>query len=106
MIIMEMENSDFKPELDCVRLSTIKYVKGIDSPVVILLLTRNYLKQGINGNLDENSQMNGIYACITRAMNILSVFISNDDNFLQIEKDSSISKFIQVLEKDAVNYQL
>ena len=104
--IMEMENSDFKPELDCVRLSTIKYVKGIDSPVVILLLTRNYLNQGINGNLDENSQMNGIYACITRAMNILSVFISNDNNFLQIEKDSSISKFIQVLEKDAVNYQL
>ncbi len=104
--IMEMEAPEYSPEENCLRLSTIKYVKGIDCPVVILLLTKNYLNYALNGNLDTHSQMNGIYSSITRAMNILSIFISDDNAFLAKNNDSSISKFIKVLKKDGLNYNL
>ncbi|UTC64537.1 AAA family ATPase [Treponema sp. OMZ 788] len=102
---MEDKTYDFAKD-DVIKLSTVKYVKGIDCPVVILFLSQSFINRRQNGNLDSNSQMNGIYACITRAMNILSVFISNNDDFLSNKPDCSINRFLQVLEQDGINYAL
>lgn len=104
--ILDMEDPEYTPETDCIRLSTVKYVKGIDCPVILLLLNENFLNYRLNGNLDENSQMNGIYAAITRAMNVLSIFIDNSSRFLENNEKSSVSKFLQVLTKDGINYNL
>ena len=69
-------NFDFKKSYDTIRLSTTKMVKGIDSPVIILLLTEDFLDPTKNGNTDEMSQMNSIYSCITRTMDILSIQVT------------------------------
>ena len=64
---------DFKKSNDIIRLSTTKMVKGIDSPIIILLLSESFTDLSKNGNTDAMSQMNSIYSCITRTMDILSV---------------------------------
>ena len=94
----EMEDNDFKfdDSDDSIRLSTVKFIKGIDCPVVLLYLSNNYLEKETNGNMDKNTQMNGLYACITRAMNILSIFINNSANLLN--SNNSISKLYNSLE--------
>lgn len=94
----EMEDNDFKfdDNDDSIRLSTVKFIKGIDCPVVLLYLSNNYLEKETNGNMDKNTQMNGLYACITRAMNILSIFINNSANLLN--SNNSISKLYNSLE--------
>lgn len=94
----EMEDDDFKfdDNDDSIRLSTVKFIKGIDCPVVLLYLSNNYLEKETNGNMDKNTQMNGLYACITRAMNILSIFINNSGRVL--DSDNSISKLYKSLE--------
>ncbi len=64
---------DFKKSNDVIRLSTTKMVKGIDSPIIILLLSESFTDLSKNGNTDAMSQMNSIYSCITRTMDILSI---------------------------------
>lgn len=75
--VMESDDFSFKNE-NLIRLSTIKYVKGIDTPILILLLTENLLNKKANGNMDSNTQMNCVYACITRAMDLLYVITTKD----------------------------
>lgn len=98
---MEDKNFNFTSSDNTIRLSTVKYIKGIDCPVVLLLLSKNYINQKTNGNLDKYSQMNGLYACMTRAMNILSIFINeNDGNGGSIlDSDNTVSKLYKVLEQ-------
>lgn len=67
---------DFRKANDTIRLSTTKMVKGIDSPVIILLLTEDFTDLSKNGNTDPMSQMNSIYSCITRTMDILSIQVT------------------------------
>ena len=61
-----------------IRLSTTKQVKGIDSPIVILLLTENFTDEQRNGDTDSMTQMNSIYSCITRTMDLLYVQITKN----------------------------
>lgn len=75
--IMESNDFSFKNG-NLIRLSTIKYVKGIDTPILIFLLTENLVNKKANGNMDSNTQMNCIYACITRAMDLLYVITTKD----------------------------
>lgn len=95
--IMESKDFDFGNN-DFIRLSTIKYVKGIDSPILILLLTDNLLNKKANGNMDSNAQMNCVYACITRAMDLLYVITTKEvANFHKAGKETSISHLIDLM---------
>lgn len=96
----EMESKDFifKKDDDSIRLSTIKYVKGIDSPILILLLTDNLTNKKTNGNMDSNAQMNCVYACITRAMDLLYVITTKEvANTHKSGKETSISHLINLM---------
>ena len=94
---MESKDFDFGNN-DFIRLSTIKYVKGIDSPILILLLTDNLLNKKANGNMDSNSQMNCVYACITRAMDLLYVITTKEvANLHKSGKETSISHLIDLM---------
>ena len=96
--IMEAKDFEFKKDDDSIRLSTIKYVKGIDSPILILLLTDNITNKKANGNMDSNAQMNCIYACITRAMDLLYIITTKEvANLHRTNKESSISHLIDLM---------
>lgn len=96
--IMESKDFEFKKDDDSIRLSTIKYVKGIDSPILILLLTDNLTNKKANGNMDSNAQMNCVYACITRAMDLLYVITTKDvANNHKSNKETSISHLIGLM---------
>lgn len=86
---MEADDFSFEANDDKIRLSTIKYVKGIDSPVLILLLTDNLLNKKANGNMDSNAQMNCVYACITRAMDLLYVVTTKELSNIHKSKNNT-----------------
>lgn len=86
---------DFRKSNDTIRLSTTKMVKGIDSPVIILLLTEDFTDLTKNGNTDSMSQMNSIYSCITRTMDILSIQVTQ--KALSTNLDSSGENAIKKL---------
>lgn len=96
--VMEAKDFVFKKDDDSIRLSTIKYVKGIDSPILILLLTDNLTNKKTNGNMDSNAQMNCVYACITRAMDLLYVITTKEVvNTHKLGKETSISHLIHLM---------
>lgn len=96
--IMESKDFEFKKDDDSIRLSTIKYVKGIDSPILILLLTDNLINKKANGNMDSNAQMNCVYACITRAMDLLYIITTKDvANLHKANKETAISHLIGLM---------
>ena len=80
---------------DLIKLNTVKYIKGIDCSIIMLLLTEDFVDKMKNGNLDKDAQMNGIYSSITRAMNSLSIFIVDTNDITT--KDTSIKAFFDVL---------
>ena len=80
-----------------IRLSTTKQVKGIDSPIVVLLLTENFTNPEKNGNIDSMTQMNSIYSCITRTMDLLYVQITKDALSENLEKgENAITKLKKI----------
>lgn len=96
--VMESKDFVFKKDDDSIRLSTIKYVKGIDSPILILLLTDNLTNKKANGNMDSNAQMNCVYACITRAMDLLYVITTKEvANTHKAGKETSISHLLNLM---------
>ena len=88
---------DFRTSNDVIRLSTTKMVKGIDSPIIILLLSETFTDLTKNGNTDSMSQMNSIYSCITRTMDILS--IQTTEKALKTNLDSNEENAITKLYK-------
>lgn len=90
----DIEPNEFKFEENVIRLSTLKYVKGIDSPIVIMCLTKNVLNETVNGHLKRNNQMNAIYSSITRAMDILRIYVTND--YYEYDKSNALSILIDV----------
>ena len=95
---MESKDFVFKKDDDSIRLSAIKYVKGIDSPILILLLTDNLTNKKANGNMDSNAQMNCVYACITRAMDLLYVITTKEvANTHKAGKETSISHLLNLM---------
>ena len=96
--VMESKDFVFKKDDDSIRLSTIKYVKGIDSPILILLLTDNLTNKKANGNMDSNAQMNCVYACITRAMDLLYVITTKEvANTHKAGKETSVSHLLNLM---------
>ena len=96
--VMESKDFVFKKDDDSIRLSAIKYVKGIDSPILILLLTDNLTNKKANGNMDSNAQMNCVYACITRAMDLLYVITTKEvANTHKAGKETSISHLLNLM---------
>lgn len=93
------------PEFDfakknIIRLSTTKQVKGIDSPIVVLLLTENFTNPEKNGNIDSMTQMNSIYSCITRTMDLLYVQITKDALSENLENgENAITKLKKICNK-------
>lgn len=81
---IESDDYDFNDDRDFIKLSKIKYVKGIDIPVIFLVLDDDFLDESgkRNDGLDIYSQENSIYTCISRAMNILNVFFIDNDTML------------------------
>lgn len=89
-----IDSESFSFEKNCIRLSTLKFVKGIDSPIVIMCLTKHVLDSSKNGNLNSNNQMNAIYSAITRSMDILRIYVTND--FSDGGKKNSVSTLVDV----------
>lgn len=95
---MDDPKFDFHKSKGIVRLSTTKHVKGIDSPVIILLLNENFTDVTKNGNTDSKSQMNSIYSCITRTMDSLYIQITENTLKTNLEDgENSVTKLIKVL---------
>ena len=87
---IESSDYDFAEFQNAVKLSKIKYVKGIDIPVIILVLDESFIDCSgeKNDGLDIYSQENSIYTCISRAMNILNVFFIDTGTLLMPAEDS------------------
>lgn len=99
--IMEDKSFDFNNAEELIRLSTIKYVKGIDTPILIFLMTEALTNRKANGNLEKHSQMNSIYACITRAMDKLIVISTKDARKAGMKGPTSSSILIDIMESDS-----
>lgn len=89
-----IDSPSFTFEENVIRLSTLKYVKGIDSPIVIMCLTEKTLDEGENGNLRKNNQMNAIYSSITRAMDILRIYVTK--SIYEKDKTNALSILVDV----------
>lgn len=73
-------------QTNIIRLSTVQSIKGIDSPVVLALLT-DKLKE-----TQQENKANIIYACMTRAMDVLQIFVPK-----QYKAESSISGLVKLM---------
>lgn len=104
-ISIESENFDFYSTDDFIKLSRIKYIKGIDIPIVILILDKSFTDARTNDNLDSFAQENSIYTCISRAMNILNVFFIDEDGKLlstpqEGQKENAVYKLFTAMDKN------
>lgn len=104
---IETDDFDFEKDKDLIKLSKIKYVKGIDIPVIILVLDEDFLDRTgkENDGLDIYSQENSIYTCISRAMNILNVFFIDNGKMLihseDVKKNNAVLKLYETM-KDSI----
>lgn len=103
-ICIEDESFNFADESDAIKLSKMKYVKGIDIPALILLLDKDYVIQRseTNDDLDSNGQENSLYASMARAMNILNIFFVNDDPSL-LTTENAVSKLYGIMKTQTIN---
>lgn len=106
-VSLEDDAFDFNSEDDLIRLSRLKYVKGIDLPVIMLILDKSFLDKEANDNLDIYGQENSIYTCISRAMNIINIFFIDDGEILKEpekgEKKNSIYKLFNVMRDSVIS---
>lgn len=77
--------SDIRPdgfdfsESGSVRITTLHSAKGLDFPVVLLVLSRFHLKESsLDPATQERMERNLVYVAMTRAMDHLNVFIRED----------------------------
>lgn len=104
-ISIESENFDFSTSDDSIKLSRIKYIKGIDIPIVFLILDKSFIDTQANDNLDSFAQENSIYTCISRAMNILNVFFIDENGELlsapqEKQKENAVCKLFKAMDKN------
>lgn len=104
---IETTDFDFENDKDLIKLSKIKYVKGIDIPVILLVLDEDFIDRTgkENDGLDIYSQENSIYTCISRAMNILNVFFIDNGKLLihsdDAKKNNAVCKLYETM-KDSI----
>lgn len=108
-VFIESDDFDFKGTEDFIKLSKIKYVKGIDIPVIMLVLDEDYidLNGEHNDGLDFFAQENSIYTCISRAMNILNVFFINSGLLLKESDngtpDNAVLKLYNIMQSNVIS---
>ena len=63
-----------------IRLSPFHSSKGLDMPVVLLFLPKIFTTnaESYNGETTELMQRNLLYVCMTRAMDMLNVFMKDE----------------------------
>lgn len=99
---------DFEEDKDSIKLSKIKYIKGIDIPVIFLILDEDYIDRTgkENDGMDIYSQENSIYTCISRAMNILNVFFINSGKMLvpaeDVKKNNAVLKLYETMKDNTI----
>ena len=93
---IESSDFDFNNDKDFIKLSKIKYVKGIDISVILLILDEDFIdKSGKeNDGLDIYSQENSIYTCISRAMDILNVFFVSSEKMFAPSTDKKTNNAV------------
>lgn len=105
---IETGNYDFEEDKDFIKLSKIKYIKGIDIPVIFLVLDEDYIDRTgkENDGMDIYSQENSIYTCISRAMNILNVFFINSGKMLvpadDAKKNNAVLKLYETMKDNTI----
>ena len=105
---IETGNYDFEEDKDFIKLSKIKYIKGIDIPVIFLILDEDYIDRTgkENDGMDIYSQENSIYTCISRAMNILNVFFINSGKMLvpaeDAKKNNAVLKLYETMKDNTI----
>ena len=100
---IESDKFNFSEETDKIRLSKIKYIKGIDIPALLIILNEDYTENSYttNDNLDIYGQENGLYAAMARAMNILNIFfINNSSSYLS--SDNSVANLYKIMKKQII----
>lgn len=95
-VFIESDSFDFNGTEDSIRLSKIKYVKGVDIPVILLVLDEDFidLEGKKNDGLDFFAQENSIYTCISRAMNILNVFFVDGENLFKENESKKLNNAV------------
>ena len=105
---IETGNYDFEEDKDSIKLSKIKYIKGIDIPVIFLILDEDYIDRTgkENDGMDIYAQENSIYTCISRAMNILNVFFINSGKMLvpadDAKKNNAVLKLYETMKDNTI----
>ena len=105
---IETGDYDFEEDKDSIKLSKIKYIKGIDIPVIFLILDEDYIDRTgkENDGMDIYSQENSIYTCISRAMNILNVFFINSGKMLvpaeDAKKNNAVLKLYETMKDNTI----
>ena len=65
---------------------------------IILGTYYNLTNKKANGNMDSNAQMNCVYACITRAMDLLYVITTKEvANTHKAGKETSVSHLLNLM---------
>lgn len=75
-----------------IRLSTVKYIKGIDCPVLLFVADSRYVSEEKSGISQENLA-NSIYTCITRAMYFLQIFVTEES-----KSNIAIKELVELME--------
>lgn len=105
---IETGDYDFEEDKDSIKLSKIKYIKGIDIPVIFLILDEDYIDRTgkENDGMDIYAQENSIYTCISRAMNILNVFFINSGKMLvpaeDVKKNNAVLKLYETMKDNTI----
>lgn len=63
-----------------VRVSTLHSAKGVEFPVVMLLIPYLATRQGMDSGSDAQQRFNLIYVAVTRAMDNLQIFLTDDND--------------------------
>lgn len=105
---IETGDYDFEADKNFIKLSKIKYIKGIDIPVIFLILDEDYIDRTgkENDGMDIYAQENSIYTCISRAMNILNVFFINSGKMLvpaeDVKKNNAVLKLYETMKDNTI----
>ena len=59
-----------------------------------MCLTEKLLDENLNGHLKRNNQMNAIYSSITRAMDLLRIYVTG--NYIEKDRNNALSVLVDV----------
>lgn len=87
--ILDIDELQNYTDESCIKLSTVKRIKGIDCPVLLFMIPDLSVKEN-RDEIDEINIPNSIYTCIGRAVYLLQVFIPK----FCVDKDDNIKNLV------------